>query len=399
MKYIVILADGMADYPVDVLSGKTPMEVAKKPHMDDFAANGELLYVKTVGEGMKPGSDVANLAVMGYDATRFYTGRSPLEAASIGIDLSPDETTFRTNLVTLSDEENYAEKTMLDYSAEEISTAEADALVAALNEHFASEDMHFYTGTSYRHLLVWKNAPKEFHLTPPHDISDRVVGEYLPDNERLRSMMMESASFLKDHPVNQARIANGKRPATSMWIWGEGTKPALLSFQEKYGLKGSMISAVDLLKGIGYCAGMNVVEVPGATGTYTTNFRGKAEAALKELQNGQDFVYIHMEAPDECGHQGDVEHKILSIELIDKEVIAYLKEELEKAGEEYSILVMPDHPTPISMKTHVSDPVPCALYRSGMHRGSSDVLTEACAKENGRYIDQGYTLMEYFLQK
>ena len=399
MKYIVILADGMADYPVDALGGKTPMELANKPNMDDIAANGELLYVKTVPDSMKPGSDVANLSVMGYDPMRTYTGRSPLEAASIGIDLAPDETAFRTNLVTLSDEENYAEKTMLDYSAEEISTGEADQLIAALNEHFASEDMHFYTGTSYRHLLVWKNAPKEFHLTPPHDISDRVVGDYLPDNDRLLSMMKESVRFLPDHPVNRARIAKGLRPATGMWVWGEGTKPALSLFRDKYGLKGSMISAVDLLKGIGFCAGMNVVEVTGATGTYTTNFRGKAEAALKELRSGQDFVYIHMEAPDECGHQGDTEHKILSIELIDREVIGYLRKELEQAGEEYSILVMPDHPTPISLKTHVSDPVPCAIYRSGMHRGSEDVLTEACAKARGRYIEKGDTLMAYFLQK
>ena len=398
MKYIVILADGMADYPSDALGGKTPMELAKKPNMDYFAANGELLYIKTVADGMKPGSDVANLSVMGYDAFQSYTGRSPLEAASIGIDLAPNETAFRTNLVTLSDEANYAEKTMLDYSAEEISTEEADQLIAALNEHFATDDLHFYTGTSYRHLLVWKDAPKEFHLTPPHDISDRVVGAYLPDNKRLLAMMEESATFLPDHPVNKARIAAGKRPATSMWVWGEGTKPSLALFRDKYGLKGSVISAVDLIKGIGFCAGMKVVEVPGATGTYTTNFRGKAEAALKELQNGQDFVYIHMEAPDECGHQGDAEHKILSIELIDREVIGFLREELDKSGEAYSVLVMPDHPTPLSLKTHVSDPVPCALYRSGMHRGSNDVLTEACAKERGRYFPTGHTLMEYFLK-
>ena len=398
MKYIVILADGMADYPVPELSGKTPLEVAKKPNMDFFASNGELLYVKTVQDGMKPGSDVANLSVMGYDSKACYTGRSPLEAASIGIDLKPNETAFRTNLVTLSDEPEYEKKTMVDYSSEEISTEEADALIKALNEHFASDDMHFYTGTSYRHLLVWKDAPKEFCLTPPHDISDRVVGQYLPDNDRLRSMMKKSATFLPDHPVNQARKAAGKRMATSMWVWGEGTRPELSLFSEKFGLKGSVISAVDLIKGIGFCAGMKVVEIPGATGTYTTNFRGKAEAALNELKNGQDFVYIHMEAPDECGHQGDTEHKILSIELIDREVIGFLRKELDASGEEYSMLILPDHPTPIVRKTHVSDPVPCVLYRSGMERNSGDVLTEACAKEFGRYIPVGHTLLPYFLK-
>ena len=398
MKYIVILADGMADYPVDALNGKTPLEVANKPNMDDLASKGELLYIKTVPEGMKPGSDVANLSVMGYDSKKYYTGRSPLEAASIGIDLKPNETTLRTNLVTLSEEPEYEQKTMIDYSSEEISTEEADALIQALNEHFASEDMHFYTGTSYRHLLVWKDAPKEFQLTPPHDISDRVVGQYLPDNERLLHMMKESATFLPDHPVNQARKAAGKRMATSMWVWGEGTRPQLPLFYDKFGLKGSVISAVDLIKGIGFCAGMNVVEVPGATGTYTTNFHGKAEAALQELNNGQDFVYIHMEAPDECGHQGDVEHKVLSIELIDREVIGYLREKLDASGEDYSMLILPDHPTPISCKTHVSDPIPCVLYRSTKAESSENILTEACAKENGRYIADGYTLMDYFLK-
>ncbi len=399
MKYIVILADGMADYPVDELGGKTPMEIAKKPNMDFFAENGELLYVKTVADGMKPGSDVANLSVMGYDSARYYTGRSPLEAASIGIDLKENETTFRTNLVTLSDEENYADKTMVDYSSGEITTAEADELVKALNEHFASADMHFYTGTSYRHLLVWKDAPKEFHLTPPHDISDRKVGDYLPDNARLLSIMEESARFLKEHPVNKARIAAGKNPATSAWIWGEGTRPCLTTFKEKYGLSGSVISAVDLIKGIGFCAGMEVVKVENVTGTYTTNWKGKASAALDELKRGQDFVYIHMEAPDECGHQGDSAHKVYSIERIDEEVIGFLRRELDALGEDYAMMVLPDHPTPISLKTHVSDPVPCVIYRKGDNNQNGVTMTEENARLHGRFVEVGYKLMDEFLKK
>ncbi len=398
MKYIVILADGMADYPNESLGGKTPMELAKKPNMDFFAEEGELLYVKTVQDGMKPGSDVANLSVMGYDSRLYYTGRSPLEAASIGISLTEEDTTFRTNLVTLSEEAEYGDKTMVDYSAEEITTAEADEIIKTFNEHFASEDMHFYTGTSYRHLLVWKNAPEKFTFTPPHDISDRVVGEYLPDNELLLAMQKKSVELLKNHPVNLARIQKGKRPASSMWLWGEGKKPELTAFSEKYGKKGSVISAVDLIKGIGNLADMRVVEVEGATGTYETNFRGKAEAALGELKNGQDFVYIHMEAPDECGHQGDIEHKILSIELIDREVIGYLKEELDKLGEDYAFLVLPDHPTPLSLKTHVSDPVPCALYRKGDANHNGYALTEENAKAHGTYIEEGHTLLDYFMR-
>lgn len=402
MKYIVILGDGMADYGVEKFGGKTVLDVAKKPNMDYMSAHGELGLVKTVLDGMKPGSDVANLSVLGYDTTKCYTGRSPLEAASIGVDLRDEDITFRTNLVTLSDEENYEDKTMIDYSAGEITTAEARELIAAVEAELHTDIIHYYSGVSYRHLLVWQGGSTNVTLTPPHDISDRKIAQYLPKGEnadKLLEMMKKSEKILSAHPVNKKRIAEGKNPANSIWIWGEGSKPVLDNFEEKTGLKGSIISAVDLIKGIAVCAGMQSIDVEGATGTYETNFSGKAKAALDALLGGKDFVYIHMEAPDECGHQGDAEHKKLAVELIDEKVVGFLREELYRRGIDYRMMILPDHPTPVKLKTHVSDPVPYIIYDSDEPDGSGLVYNESNAEKTGIFEPVGHELMKRFLQR
>lgn len=402
MKYIVILGDGMADYAVEEFGGKTVLDVAKKPNMDYMSEHGELGLVRTVLDGMKPGSDVANLSVMGYDTTKCYSGRSPLEAASIGVDLKGTDVTFRTNLVTLSDDEPYENKTMLDYSAGEISTEEARELIDSVEKELGTEYAHFYSGVSYRHLLVWDKGSTNVKLTPPHDISDRKITEYLPEGENaeeLLSMMKRSEEILKNHPVNKKRIAAGKNPATSIWVWGEGTKPQLEDFGKKYGLSASVISAVDLIKGIAVCANMKSIDVPGATGNWDTNFDGKAKAALDTLlSDGNDLVYVHMEAPDECGHQGNAEKKKLSVELIDEKVVGFLREQLSNAGVSYKMLILPDHPTPISLKTHVSDPVPYIIYNSEKNTGSGLSYNEKNAEKTGVYIDAGHELMKHFIE-
>lgn len=398
MKYIVILADGMADYPVEALGGKTPMEAADKPCIDSLAAAGEQFLVKTVPEELKPGSDVANLTVMGYNTKDCYTGRSPLEAASIGVTLSEEETSFRANLVSLGGEGDYAGLSMLDYSAGEISTEEARALIKTLQEKLVRKDISLYPGISYRHLLVWKNAGDIGTLTPPHDISDRPVKEHLPTSEMLRGIMEESREILRDHPVNAARRAKGLHTADSLWIWGEGRKPGLPDFYETYGKRGAVISAVDLIRGIGFLAGMQVIDVPGVTGNIDTNFSGKAEAAVKALlADGNDFVYVHMEAPDECGHRGEAENKVKSIEMIDSLVVRYIREAMEKAGEDFRMLILPDHPTPICTKTHARDPVPCVLYDSRTKKAGKAEFTEKSAA-GGRVVDPGYRLMGTFLE-
>lgn len=400
MKYIVILGDGMADYPVKELGGKTPLQTANKPNIDKLARLGETGLVKTVPDGMKPGSDVANLAVMGYDPLTCYTGRSPLEALSMGVNLADDDIAVRCNLVTLSDEENYEDKIMLDYSGGEISTEEAALLIKSVQEHFGDELHEFIAGVSYRHCMVRHHSSTGTVYTPPHDISDKPIKGHLPGGrygEEVLDMMKRSYEFLKDHPVNVKRIKEGKRPANSIWLWGEGTRPALENFKERWGLNGAVISAVDLVKGIGKGAGMRIIEVSGATGNYDTNFSGKAAAAVEALDSGMDYVYIHMEAPDECGHQGDVKHKIYSIEQIDEKVVKYISEALEKKGYDYSLLIMPDHPTPLCLKTHVSDPVPFVLYRKGM-KGSGVPYDEENAKMSGVYYKSGEELAKHFLQ-
>ncbi|MGI6120156.1 MAG: cofactor-independent phosphoglycerate mutase [Desulfosporosinus sp.] len=398
MKYIVVLADGMADYPIDKLNNKTPLEFAKTPNFDFFAANGKMGMVKTVPDTFLPGSDTANLSVLGYDPEKYYSGRSPFEAASIGIPLKLTDITFRCNLVTLSEEEPYEEKVILDYSADEITTEEATELIKTVNGYFITKEMEFYPGISYRHILVWHNAPMDYTLIPPHDILERKISEYLPtgeDSALLLKMMKESYEFLKEHPVNIKRKERGLRPANSIWLWGEGHKPALTSFLEKYNIKGSIISAVDLIKGIGICSGMNIIEVEGATGNVHTNYVGKANAALEALVSGQDFVYIHVEAPDECGHRAELENKVLSIELIDKEIVGTLLEGLK--GQDFKLMVLPDHPTPISMRTHTLDPVPFVIYDSTKHAAKQAVFNEKSASDTGIYVEKGYKLMDMFI--
>lgn len=399
MKYIVMLGDGMADYPVEALGGRTPLEAANKPNIDCLAQGGELGMVKTVPPALKPGSDVANLSAMGYDPLSCYTGRSPLEAVSIGIDMNDTDVAFRCNLVTLSDEPAYEDKTMVDYSSDEITTAEAAELIAAVNEAFRSDDIEFYPGISYRHCMIWHHGPVGLNLTPPHDISDKKISGHLPVNEIVYDLMKRSHDVLKNHPVNISRMERGLHPANSIWLWGEGTKPGVGNFEALYGKKASVISAVDLIKGIGICAGMKVIEVEGATGNIDTNFEGKAKAALDTLLEGQEFVYIHVEAPDECGHRGEIDNKVRAIELIDEKIVGPLLAGLREAGEDYTIAVMPDHPTPLAIKTHISDPVPYLIYRSNAVTDSGiDTYTEATGKSTGRYVDQGYQLMKHILE-
>ncbi len=400
MKYLVVLYDGMADYPVPALDGKTPMELANKPLLDKLARFGKVGTVKTVADGLKPGSDIANMSVLGYNPKECYTGRSPLEAVSIGVDMKDTDIIFRTNLVTLSDEENYEDKTMVDYSAGDISTAEATEIIKSVQEHFGNEKFAFYSGVAYRHCLVWNNGTLDLgKMTPPHDISGKVIGEHLSDSENAKEliqMMKESYDFLMEHPVNKERMARGERPANSIWLWGEGTKPALSNFKEKYGVDGSIISAVDLLKGIAKCAGMGSPDVPGATGYIDTNFEGKADCAIEELKT-KDFVYIHIEAPDECGHRNEPENKVKAIEMIDERVLAKVLPELDKY-DDYKVMVLPDHPTPIVTMTHSGDAVPYLIYqKSKADDNGIESLTENTAKAAGNYVEVGYTLMDSFI--
>ncbi len=401
MKYIVVLGDGMADYAVTEFDGKTILDVANKPNMDYMASNGELGMVKTVADGMKPGSDVANLSVMGYDTSKCYSGRSPLEAASIGVTLKDTDVTFRTNLVTLSDEENYEDKTMVDYSAGEITTEEASELMKAINDELHDDIVTYYAGVSYRHLLVWDKGSTNVKLTPPHDISDKKITDHLPlgdGADKLLEMMKKSVGILKDHPVNKKRIAEGKRPATSIWPWGEGTKPQLEKFCDKFGKSAGVISAVDLIKGIAILANMKSVDVDGANGNFDTNYKGKADACFDLLtKENKDLVYLHLEGPDECGHRGEADNKKYAVEMIDEKVIGYLRERLEKEGIDYKMMVLPDHPTPISLKTHVSDPVPYIIYNSVKEIKNDRIYCEKSAKETGIYIEKGYELMSHFL--
>jgi len=399
MKYIVVLGDGMSDEPVEALNGKTPLECADTPAMDELAAKGEIGMVQNVPAGMSPGSEIANLSVMGYDPKEVFTGRSPLEALSVGVEMEPDDIIFRCNVVTLTEEEPYSEKTILDHSSGEIPTSEADELMEAIRQNFNDETFQFYTGTSYRHIMVWKHG-RLARLEPPHDHLTQVIGDYLPKEEVLRNFMEKSFDILNNHPVNLKRAAEGKRKANSLWYWGAGTKPSLTSFEGKTGLKGAMISAVDLLKGIAVGADMKVCQVEGATGSIDTNYEGKAQAAIDSLlKDGCDFAYIHVEAPDEMGHQGELEHKIQSIADLDSRIIAPIKKAMEEAGEDFRMLVLPDHPTPLRIRTHSSDPVPYVLYDSTCQRRTAKRYSEAEAKASGIFEPQGHKLLERFLQK
>lgn len=401
MKYAVVLYDGMADLPVPALGGRTPMEVAQKPVFDRMSRRGEVGLVRTVAPGLKPGSDVANLSVLGYDPSVYYTGRSPLEAVSIGIDMAPNDIALRCNLVTLSEDTDYRDKTMLDYSADDISSEEAAELIHTIQEHFGDSAYDYYSGVSYRHCLIHHGGSLDLgNLVPPHDISGKVIGPYLSTNKNARmlmAMMETSYKILENHPVNIARKARGRKPANAIWLWGEGSRPNLPNFQETFGVSGSIISAVDLLKGIGICAGMHTPEVPGATGYIDTNFRGKAETAVAEWRSGQDFVYIHIEAPDECGHRNEPQNKVRSIELIDEQVLPILLDYLE-TQEDYKLMILPDHPTPIITGTHSSDPVPYLIYQKSKEITSGvDSIDEQSAAGTGNFMEVGHALMRHFL--
>lgn len=421
MKYVIVLGDGMADRPIEELENKTPLEYAKTPMMDKLAQNGEIGLVHTIPEGMNPGSDTANLSVLGFDPKKYYSGRSPLEALSIGVPMKDTDIAFRCNLVTLSEEEDtYEKRHMIDHSSDEISTEEAAILLAAVKDAFENEIVQFYVGTSYRHCLIW-NEGKLVELTPPHDILGQCIESYLPryseqshtaesgegemvlDTNMLYSMMKKSYDILVNHPINVARRERGLKPANSCWFWGAGTKPALSSFEEKTGKKGAMISAVDLLKGIAVGASMQVIEVQGANGGLHTNYEGKAQAALSALtKQGNDFVYVHLEGPDEMGHQGSVERKVQAIEWLDERVIKPIIEGLTEAGEDFRMLVLPDHPTPICIRTHSSEPVPYVLYDSVQARNAKMRdwnYNEKEAEASGNYIAEGHTIIKKLFEK
>lgn len=399
MKYIILLGDGMADEKITGLGGKTPLQFAATPNMDLLARKGVMGTVKTVPEGFPPGSDVANLSVMGYNPRQYYTGRSPLEAASMGVVLGDEDVAFRCNLVTLSDKENYENKTMVDYSADEITTPEASVLVKEIKKHLESSELNFYAGFGFRHLLVWKSGPENIILTPPHDISGRVIGEHLPrgtGGEVLLNLMRESNKFLPDHPVNINRKKFDLRAGNSIWFWGQGKRPALPKFYDKFKIRGAVISAVDLIKGIGICAGLDVIRVEGVTGTIKTNFRGKAQAALEELKKGKDLVYLHLEAPDAAGHRGELDLKIKAIEEVDK-VLGQLLNGLEQFRD-YKIMLLPDHPTPLSIRTHTGNPVPFVVYNKRRECNNKNAIyDEIAASKSDLTFPEGHELMDYFI--
>ncbi|MBZ0157231.1 MAG: cofactor-independent phosphoglycerate mutase [Alphaproteobacteria bacterium] len=403
MKYVVIIGDGMADKPLEELGGLTPLQKAHTPHMDRLAGAGVIGMVRTVPRGFSPGSDVANLSILGYDPSRYYTGRAPLEAASIGVPLGESDVAYRCNLVTLKFERDRSGAVMEDYSSGHITTPEAAELIEAVSKELGSGDLSFYPGVSYRHLMVWKNGSISAECVPPHDILGKEISAYLPagDGEGvLRDLMKRSVRLLEEHPVNKSRIASGKRPANSIWLWGQGKKPQLVTYQEKYGLKGALISAVDLTKGLGVCAGFDVIKVPGATGWLDTNYAGKTEHALDAL-NRADFVYLHIEAPDEAGHSGNCGDKLKAIEDFDALVVGPMLKGLEERFGEYRVLLMPDHPTPIQARTHTDDPVPFVLYDSRRKRNNEGVTySESIAgRSDIMVIEEGHRLMDYLIKE
>ena len=403
MKYLVVLCDGMGDLPIPALGGRTAMEAAVKPHIDRLARSAEVGLCDT-SNGRKPGSDVANMMVLGYDPRVYHTGRSPLEAASIGVPMTERDVTLRCNLVTLSEEPDYEARTMIDYSAGEISTGEAARLIEVLQSELGTDARAFYAGVSYRHCLLLRGRRADgsrpnLGTTPPHDISLQKIAAHLPADPELLLLQKESARILADHEVNRARRAAGKRPANSAWFWGEGTKPQLADFAEKYGVRGCMITAVDLLRGIGVLAGLTNIDVPGATGNIDTNYRGKGEAAIRAFRDGADFVYIHIEAPDECGHRGEPEAKAAAIGDIDRYIVGPVADYLAASGEAHKILVMPDHYTPVSARTHTAEPVPYMIYDSRRPGQGVSSFTEAAAAATGRFVTVGYTLMDRFIKE
>ena len=398
MKYLVLIPDGMADEKLESLGNRTPMEAANKPTMNLLAKSALIGTVSNVPAGMVPESDTANMAILSFDPKIYSKGRSPLEAVSMGIEMQPDETAYRCNVVTLSDEGDYEDKIILDHSADEIPTAEADQLIKTLEEKLGNEYRRFYTGVSYRHCLIWKNGNDKYNFMRPHDILGKRIGDYLPKESdggaEFLKLMKESFEILNHHPVNEARRARGLKPANSAWLWSPGKKPQLPNFKEHWGLDAAVISAVDLIKGIGLCAGMKSIDVEGATGNVHTNYEGKANAAIKAFKDGCDYVYVHVEGPDECGHRAETENKVLSIELIDRKILAPVYDYLKSTGEDYRIMILPDHPTPIRIRTHSIDPVPFMIYDPKDARVGVENFSEESAAAKSFYLADGYKLME-----
>ncbi|MDD2189885.1 MAG: cofactor-independent phosphoglycerate mutase [Eubacteriales bacterium] len=402
MKYLILVPDGAGDEKIAMLGNITPLQEAKVNYMNQLAQKGMVGMVRTIPKGIAPGSDAANLSVMGYDPLTYHTGRSPLEAVSMGIKMSDTDVAFRTNLVTLQGEGNYEDLIVADHSAGEIISEEAKVLIDFIDKRFCTEFIHFHPGVSYRHALIVNNGSTDYDLTPPHDILTKRVGDFLPKgdgSEFITRMMKESYELLSSHPINQERVKKGLNPANSIWIWGQGRKPNLSSFYDKYGINGTVISAVDLIKGIGLCAGLDSVDVEGATGTIHTNFKGKAAAAIDEYKKGKDFVYLHLEAPDECSHQGDLAGKIKSLEIIDEQVLRPTLEYLYSTGEAFKVLILPDHRTPIAIRTHSAAPVPYVLYRSDQETeiDESRAFNETSG-ESGKFFENGFELADFFFR-
>lgn len=398
-KYIIVLGDGMADETIESLDGKTPLAYAATPAMDALSKKAEIGMVHTIPEGMKPGSDTANLAVLGYDPKKYYSGRSPLEALSIGVPMKDTDIALRCNIVTISEEDvPFEQRTIIDHSSGEISTEDCAVLLEAVKKELQNETYKFYVGTSYRHCLIWDKG-EVVELTPPHDVLTQVIGQYLPQDGTLRRMMEKSYDILVNHPINIERKKQGLNPANCCWFWGAGTKPMLSSFEEKTGKKGMMVSAVDLLKGIAIGAGMGVAHVEGANGGLHTNYAGKTQAALDALlKDGYDFAYIHLEAPDEMGHQGSAERKVQAIEYLDSKVVAPLKKALDEAGVSYRMLILPDHPTPVRVRTHTSDSVPYMLYDADYELDKTWNYNEKEAEISGNFFAKGHTLIDYLFE-
>lgn len=398
MKYIILLGDGMSDEPMAELGGKTPLETAHTPNMDELCRKGRVGLAATIPDGYPPGSDVANLSVFGYNPGDCYTGRSPLEAASMGVDLAPEDVAFRLNFVWL--EAHFGKIYMGDFSAGHISTGEASELIRCLHDELGGDEFHFYPGVSYRHLLVWKNGKDQLKFTPPHDISTQSIEDYLPQGDGaaiLHDLMNSAQMLLLNHPVNNRRVAQRQLPANSIWLWGHGRRPAMETYQQRYGLTGAVISAVDLIRGIGVNAGLDIIHVPGATGYIDTNYRGKAEYAIAALKN-RDFVYLHVEAPDEAAHGGLLKEKIEAIENFDREVVGTIINSLDQIGD-CRILVTPDHPTPVARRTHTRDPVPFVLYDSRCDFASPAIAySEKEAAKTG-YSVKGHELLNLLLER
>ena len=392
MKYIILLGDGMSDYPIKELGGKTPLQAAKTPNLDFIAREGVAGIVRTIPEGMDPGSDVGALSVLGYDPKTCYTGRAPLEAASIGVNLEPSDVAFRCNLVTIKN------GIMDDYSAGHIKTEDAKEFIKIISDKLGSSEIKFYPGKSYRHLMVWENGQNELKLTPPHSISGKQIVDYLPKgkgSEKLKELMEKSQTLFGSSKLNVNRTEKNEKPVTSIWLWGNGKKPAFKTFKERFGKSGAVITAVDLIKGIAVYLGFDNIEVPGATGYLDTNYEGKAEYALRALRN-KDFVYLHVEAPDEAGHNGDLKAKIKAIEDFDAKVVGAVLAGI-KEHKEYKVMALPDHPTPLGLKDHTSEPVPFAIYSSSGEKDDAKSFDEEEAKNGSKRFEEGHKLMEYFL--